>query len=159
MPVNRNRVTCVNLRPINEADLETLFIHQSDEVAAQLAQFPSRDRDAFYAHWHLNILSQPSVMAYAIETEGKLVGSICHWHSDHQACIGYWIDRACWGRGIATLALKDFLPQVLSRPLFAHVAEHNIASQKLLLAQGFQMTAKRVQEEGDLAPLVEFILN
>ncbi|QYJ79569.1 GNAT family N-acetyltransferase [Shewanella acanthi] len=148
----------VSLRPITEDDLETLFVHQTDKIAAKLAQFSSRSREAFYEHWRLNILNRRDVLAYGIDVEGLLVGSICHWNSDGQACIGYWIERAYWGRGIATSALKAFLPLITSRPIFAHVAEHNIASQKLLLARGFQMTGELIKEEGDIAPLIEFVL-
>ena len=48
----------VSLRPVDETDLEAIFAHQSDSIANQLAQFPPRDREAFFKHWHGNILGQ-----------------------------------------------------------------------------------------------------
>ncbi|MDX5997074.1 GNAT family N-acetyltransferase [Shewanella oneidensis MR-1] len=148
----------VSLRPITQSDLELIFAHQLDPVACQLAQFPPRDREAFYRHWQQNILGQEAVLALGIEVEGQLVGNICHWHADGQALIGYWIDRAHWGRGIATLTLSVFLPLVRSRPLFAHVAQHNVASQRVLLRHGFVKTGNVIQEEADTASLIELVL-
>lgn len=148
----------VSLRPVTEQDLEVLFTHQCDPVANQLAQFPPRDREAFFAHWRHNILGQENVLAMAIVVDGLLVGNIGHWHMDGQALIGYWIDRAFWGRGVATLTLGAFLPLVASRPLFAHVAKHNIASQRVLQRHGFVNTDGLIQEEDDAAPLFEFVL-
>jgi len=148
----------VSLRPITQSDLEVIFTHQIDPVACQLAQFPPRDRESFYRHWQQNILGQEAVLARGIEVDGQLVGNIGHWHADGQALIGYWIDRAFWGRGVATLTLYAFLPLVESRPLFAHVAQHNLASQRVLLRHGFAKTGVLIQEEGDTAPLIEFRL-
>ncbi|RPJ44644.1 MAG: N-acetyltransferase, partial [Chloroflexi bacterium] len=46
--------------------------------------------------------------------------------------VGYWLGREFWGRGIATQALTAFLEQVTERPLFAHVAKHNLSSRRVL---------------------------
>ena len=154
----QTRVSNVILRPIGQDDLELIFTHQQDPIASQSAQFPSREREAFYLHWQQNILGQASVLARGIEVDGLLVGNIGHWHMDGQAMIGYWTDRAFWGRGVATLTLSTFLPLVTSRPLFAHVAQHNVASQRVLLRHGFIDTGNTIQEEGDVAPLIEFKL-
>ena len=151
-------VSNVTLRPIKQSDLEQLFIHQRDPIACQLTQFPPRDREAFFAHWQQNILGQENVLARAIVTDGKLVGYLGHWQSDGQPQIGYWIDREYWGKGVATQALGEFLPLVRLRPLFAHVAKHNIASQRVLQRHGFVNTNGLIQEEDDAAPLFEFVL-
>lgn len=151
-------VSNVTLRPIKQSDLEQLFIHQRDPIACQLAQFSPRDREAFFAHWQQNILGQENVLARAIVADGKLVGYLGHWQSDGQPQIGYWIDREYWGKGVATQALGEFLPLVRLRPLFAHVAKHNIASQRVLQRHGFVNTNGLIQEEDDAAPLFEFVL-
>lgn len=152
------RVPNVSLRPVTPSDLEVLFSHQSDQVAYQLAQFTPRDREAFFIHWQQNVLGQDNVLVRAIEVDGRLVGNICQWYMNGVAFIGYWIDRAFWGRGVATLTLSAFLPQVDSRPLFAHVAQHNVASQRVLQYHGFMKTGVLVQEESDMKPLIEFVL-
>lgn len=148
----------VSLRPIIESDLEAIFVHQSDPIANQLAQFPPRDREAFFKHWHQNILGQVNVLPRAIVVDGKFVGNIGHWQSDGQALIGYWIDREYWGKGIATQTLAQFLPLVSLRPLFAHVAKHNLASQRVLLKHGFVLTDQLIQECEDTEALLEFVL-
>lgn len=148
----------VSLRPVIESDLEAIFVHQSDPIANQLAQFPPRDREAFFKHWHQNILGQVNVLPRAIVVDGKFVGNIGHWQSDGQALIGYWIDREYWGKGIATQTLAQFLPLVSLRPLFAHVAKHNLASQRVLLRHGFVLTDQLIQECEDTEALLEFVL-
>lgn len=148
----------VSLRPIIESDLDAIFVHQSDPIANQLAQFPPRDREAFFKHWHQNILGQVNVLPRAIVVDGKFVGNIGHWQSDGQALIGYWIDREYWGKGIATQTLAQFLPLVSLRPLFAHVAKHNLASQRVLLKHGFVLTDQLIQECEDTEALLEFVL-
>lgn len=151
-------VSNLTLRLIKQSDLEQLFIHQRDPIACQLAQFSPRDREAFFTHWQQNILGQENVLARAIVADGKLVGYLGHWQSDGQPQIGYWIDREYWGKGVATQALGEFLPLVRLRPLFAHVAKHNIASQRVLQRHGFVNTNGLIQEEDDAAPLFEFVL-
>lgn len=148
----------VSLRPVIESDLEAIFVHQSDPIANQLAQFPPRDREAFFKHWHQNILGQVNVLPRAIVVDGKFVGNIGHWQSDGQALIGYWIDREYWGKGIATQTLAQFLPLVSLRPLFAHVAKHNLASQRVLLRHSFVLTDQMMQESEDTEALLEFVL-
>ena len=154
----QNTQYSVSLRPIIESDLEAIFVHQSDPIANQLAQFPPRDREAFFKHWHQNILGQVNVLPRAIVVDGKFVGNIGHWQSDGQALIGYWIDREYWGKGIATQTLAQFLPLVSLRPLFAHVAKHNLASQRVLLRHGFVLTDQLIQESEDTEALLEFVL-
>jgi RimJ/RimL family protein N-acetyltransferase len=68
--------------------------------------------------------------------DGEVVGWIgCFGESQRE--VGYWYDRAVWGRGIATAALAAFLDDVTERPLFAHVAVTNVGSAKVLERCGF----------------------
>ena len=54
--------------------------------------------------------------------------------------IGYWIGKNYWGKGVATKALSEFLGHVRARPLYAHVAKHNIASIRVLEKCGFTIS-------------------
>jgi RimJ/RimL family protein N-acetyltransferase len=56
--------------------------------------------------------------------------------------VGYWIGREYWGKGIATRALSEFLGHVKVRPLYAHVAKHNIASIRVLEKCGFTISGE-----------------
>nr|WP_236819700.1 GNAT family N-acetyltransferase [Alicyclobacillus tolerans] len=51
--------------------------------------------------------------------------------------VSYWIDRAHWGKGIATEALKQFLSLDTVRPLHARAAKDNIGSRRVLEKCGF----------------------
>jgi RimJ/RimL family protein N-acetyltransferase len=56
--------------------------------------------------------------------------------------VGYWIGKEYWGRGIATRALEEFLKQIETRPLYAHVAKHNTASRRVLEKCGFHVSGE-----------------
>jgi RimJ/RimL family protein N-acetyltransferase len=53
--------------------------------------------------------------------------------------VGYWIGRQFWRRGIASAAVAELLGQVKIRPLYAHVANHNICSKRILEKCGFEL--------------------
>ena len=68
------------------------------------------------------------------------------------------IGREYWGRGVATQALALLVDEVSIRPLYAHVAVHNVGSIRVLEKCGFRR--HRVQEAKAPAPddgIEEFI--
>ncbi|RYY94182.1 MAG: N-acetyltransferase, partial [Chitinophagaceae bacterium] len=85
-------------------------------------------------------LSDPTIHMRTIRLNGSIVGSIAKFLMGADAGITYWIDREHWGRGIAGAALRAFLALEPTRPLHAHVAFDNYASQKLLERCGFLRT-------------------
>jgi RimJ/RimL family protein N-acetyltransferase len=138
----------VVLRPTTDEDLPILFAHQADPVASRMAAFPSRDRDAFDAHW-AKIRADASVINRTIVAEGVVVGVIASFDVDGERDVGYWIDRAAWGRGIATAALAAFLEHDRARPLHARVAAHNLGSRRVLEKCGFLVVDRVAPSEGD----------
>lgn len=141
------------MRAVRSDDLPVLYRHQLDEEASRVAAFPSRDRDAFMAHW-AKILVEPSMRARAIEMDGALVGTIGSWPDDDVRLVGYWIGREHWGRGIATAALRAFLEEERSRPLHALVATSNIGSIKVLEKCGFERSDEDLGSMDDVEELV-----
>ena len=131
----------VTIRPVREDDLPILFEHQRDPEAAAMAAFPSRDRDAFMAHW-AKILSDETLLAWAIELDGRVVGNVGSFDFEGRREVGYWIDREVWGRGVATRALAAVLGEEAVRPLFAGVAPHNAGSMRVLEKCGFERTGE-----------------
>lgn len=129
----------VLLRDVIEDDLPILFEHQLDPEATRMAAFPSRDRDAFMVHWE-KILCDETVIARTVIFDGRVAGNVVCWEQSGEREIGYWMGREFWGRGVATRALSAFLGQVTTRPLYAHVAEHNVASIRVLEKCGFART-------------------
>ena len=126
----------VLLRAVIEADLPVFFEQQQDPEANAMAAFPARDQEAFMAHW-TRILAEASVTTRTILRGGEVAGNVVSFDHDGQRQVGYWIGRRHWGKGVATRALSDFLAQVPTRPLYAHVAKLNVASIRVLEKCGF----------------------
>ena len=132
----------VELRETVEADLPILFAHQADPDASAMAAFPSRDWDAFVAHQE-KIQADPEVVTRTIVSGDEVVGAIGSFTIDGAREVGYWIDRAYWGEGIATSALEALLALEPVRPLSAHVAVHNIGSRRVLEKCGFAIVREQ----------------
>ncbi len=126
----------VLLRDVIESDLPIFFEHQLDPDATRMAAFPARDRDAFMAHW-TKILSNETITTKTVLFDGLVAGNIVSFEQSGKLLVGYWIGKNYWGKGIATKALSEFLGHVKARPLYAHVAKHNIASIRVLEKCGF----------------------
>ena len=149
---------CIRLRDVVEDDLPTFYAHQLDPDATRMAAFPSRERDAFMAHW-ARVLANADNIKQTIVVDGQVAGNIGCFEQDGERQVGYWLGREYWGQGVATEALMQFLAYVKIRPLYAHVVQHNIASRRVLEKCGFRV----VREEPGLpdatgAPVAEFML-
>jgi RimJ/RimL family protein N-acetyltransferase len=143
------------LRDVVETDLDAFFEHQSDPGASRMAAVPARDRDAFTGHW-ARVLSDEAVTKKTVLVDGDVAGNVVSWEQDDRRLVGYWIARAYWGRGVATSALSQFLGHLRTRPLFAHVATHNVGSIRVLEKCGFTVYAEAervVDERGDVEEL------
>jgi RimJ/RimL family protein N-acetyltransferase len=136
----------VLLRDVEPGDLPFFFEHQRDPVAVALVVFRSRQRGEFDAHW-AKILADKTALTKAIVADGQVAGHIASFLRDGEREIGYWIDRALWGRGIASEALSAFLRLEQRRPLCAGVAKHNIASMRVLEKCGFRLSKSSQQPE------------
>ncbi|WP_137223053.1 GNAT family N-acetyltransferase [Shewanella sp. MEBiC00475] len=143
----------IYLRPVTEVDLAILFEFEHDPIANKMADFPARKRKAFYQHWHQNIFADEQAMAQGIWLDNVLVGNVLSWVNDELSTevepevrlMGYWIGREYWGQGIATKAVKMFLQQYISSPVYAYIDEHNQGSLKVAQSNGFvDVTAQYV---------------
>jgi RimJ/RimL family protein N-acetyltransferase len=139
----------VELREVEDGDLEAFFEHQLDEEAAAMAGFPSRDRDAFFAHW-ARIRSDPALITRAIVWDGQFAGNLGVFPDVGKRAVGYWIGKDFWGRGIATVALRRFLEGDAERPLHAWVLASNVASRRVLEKCGFQLANDARVEPGEV---------
>lgn len=138
----------VHLRDVRDDDLPTLFEHQLDPEANRMANFAARDRDAFMAHW-AKILVDETTMARTVMHRDAVAGNVVSWTHDDERDVGYWIGREHWGKGVATAALSAFLAEFDTRPLFAHVATHNVGSIRVLEKCGFERTGHGSSPSGD----------
>jgi RimJ/RimL family protein N-acetyltransferase len=130
------RTDIVLLRDVTEDDLPIFFEQQLDPDATEMAAFPSRDRDAFMAHW-AKIRADDSVILKTVLFNEHVAGNMVSFEISGKREVGYWIGKEYWGKGIATKALAAFLDHVKTRPLYAHVAKHNIGSRRVLEKCGF----------------------
>lgn len=136
----RQAVLVVTLRDVHEDDLALLFSYQQEPEATAMADFPTRERAAFDAHW-AKILADPTGLVRAIVDAGVVVGNIVSWDAAAGREVGYWLGKSHWGRGLASVALRLFLELEPIRPLHAHVATHNEGSRKVLAKNGFQVVS------------------
>jgi RimJ/RimL family protein N-acetyltransferase len=138
----------VVLRDVTEDDLPIFFEHQQDPEGSRMAAFTPRDKDAFYEHWKSKILSDEAVAKKTVLYEGHVAGNVVSFEHLGKREVGYWIGREFWGKGIATLALSEFLIHERVRPLFAGVAKHNVASVRVLEKCGFRVFEESVSDDG-----------
>ena len=147
----------VNLRDVHSSDLPIFFDHQADPDSNRMAAFPARARDAFDAHW-TKIMADDANIIKTITVGGIVAGNIGSWEQAGERMIGYWLGKEFWGKGIASAALAQFLEQVTTRPLIAHVVKHNIASIRVLQKCGFTFARAETYDGIDGKPEEEFIL-
>ena len=132
-------MTKITLRPVLEADIPILFQQQLAPEAVAMSAYPSKDRGEFMRHWE-GIVKNKNVTARTIIYKEKVAGHIICWkEGKYEQRIGYWIGKEFWRRGIASAAVAEFLESVKIRPLFAEVANHNEASKKVLVKNGFEL--------------------
>ena len=135
----------VLLRNVREGDLPVFFDQQLDKEASRMAAFEARDRDAFAAHW-TKILGDETIIKKTILFDGHVAGNIVSFEQFGEREVGYWIGREYWGKGVATEALSKFVGHIKTRPLYARVAKHNIASIRVLKKCGFAISGEEVEE-------------
>lgn len=134
------------LRPTFATDAERAFEIQSDwEVTRMLrmASFPA-DRQAtldWFAD-HEREWSAGEAYRFAVEVAGRMVGLVdVDEIKDGEGDLGYWLDRAAWGRGYAFEAANAvvrfaFGETGLSTLKSGHAAD-NPASGRVLAKLGF----------------------
>jgi RimJ/RimL family protein N-acetyltransferase len=130
----------IALRPLVDDDLDAIFEQMKDPESVRMAAFTAEDpadRQAFLAH-RSRIRVDPSVVERVIEADGTFAGTIASFEIDGEREVTYWIDRALWGRGIASAALQSFLSISTERPLFARAAADNASSLRVLEKAGFR---------------------
>jgi RimJ/RimL family protein N-acetyltransferase len=110
-----------------------------------MAAFPSRDRQAFMAHW-ARILADATLDKQTILADGQVAGNMGSWEQSGEREVGYWLGKQYWGQGVATRALTAFLDHVQVRPLYAHVVKHNLASRRVLEKCGFAICGEQDDE-------------
>ena len=140
----------IALRPVTDADLDALFDQMRDPESVWMAAFTPEDpddRSAFDAHM-AKLRSSPDITLRAVTCDGQLTGTVATFVFEGQTEVTYWIDRAAWGRGIASRALELLMDLVPIRPLQARAASDNVGSLRVLQKSGFKI----IGSENSFAP-------
>ena len=147
----------IHIRDVTESDLPILYEQQLDPEATAMAAFPSRDHDAFMAHWK-KIMAYENNLIKTISYAGEVAGYILSWEMEGEREVGYWLGKEYWGKGIATQALAEYVSIVKTRPLMAHVARHNIGSRRVLEKCGFTVVGEDKYTNPAGVEVEEFVL-
>jgi RimJ/RimL family protein N-acetyltransferase len=149
------------LRPVGVADLDAIFEQMRDPESVHMAAFTAEnpsDRRAFDAHM-AKIMSSSENRLRAIISDSRLVGTIASYVSEGATEVTDWIDRSCWGQGIATRALSLLLEEFSVRPIRARAASDNAGSLRVLEKAGFHPIATEVSyAPGRTAEIEETVL-
>lgn len=158
------RADVILLRPVGPGDLPALFEIQNDAESNAMAGTKPRTYEAFLEAWQRHI-ADPDVSARVIEIDGasgpEIVGSVSCFQADGHDCVGYWVARSHWGKGVASRALKMFLREERRRPLHATSARTNAPSHRILEKCGFRCVGFRMGEETErfvAREITEFVL-
>lgn len=130
----------VSLRTVHDSDLPVFFRQMCDPESVRMAAFTPEDptdRDRFDAHW-AKIRSAPDTEIRTVLADGDVVGSAGVYGEPGAREVTYWIDRAYWGRGLATAALRALLDAIPERPLYGRAAADNAGSIRVLEKCGFR---------------------
>lgn len=146
----RLRTEHLVLRPTEAADVErALEIRADREVARNLASATippdvQKMTDWFAGHadeWH-----KRTAYRFAITLDARLIG-VCDLFdiTSGKGEIGYWLDRAVWGRGFGLEAARQLvrfaMDDVGLSSLVAGCADDNAASAAILARLGFTRLA------------------
>ncbi|OIJ62798.1 GNAT family N-acetyltransferase [Streptomyces mangrovisoli] len=133
----------VVLRPVHDSDLPVFFRLLNDPEALRMAAFTPpdpADRAAFDTHWKKVLAS--TAVTRTVLGDGDVIGNAAVYGEPGEREVTYWIDRAYWGRGLATAALRALITEVPERPLYARAAADNAGSLRVLGKCGFRVTAR-----------------
>jgi RimJ/RimL family protein N-acetyltransferase len=129
----------IALRQVEVGDLDAIFEQMRDPESVRMAAFTPEDpsdRSRFDAHM-AKIMASSENRLWAIIRDSRLVGTIGSYVSEGATEVTYWIDRSCWGQGIATQALRLMLEEISVRPIRARAASDNAGSLRVLVKVGF----------------------
>ncbi|WP_329216074.1 GNAT family N-acetyltransferase [Streptomyces sp. NBC_01485] len=134
----------VVLRAVHDSDVPVFYRQLNDPEALWMAAFTPEepaDRDVFEARWK-RIRASADVVVRTVLADGDVIGHASVYGEPGEREVTYWVDRAYWGRGVATAALRALLAEVGERPLFARTSADNAGSLRVLHKCGFRTTAR-----------------
>lgn len=149
----------ISLRATRPGDVGMLFELHSDPEANAMAGTKPRTREAYDAVWE-KIFKDPKINSRVIEIETEngreIAGGVSVFQAPREGasdgsmldCLGYWIAKKHWGKGLASRAVAKFLREEEERrPLHATIAAANARSRRVLEKCGFRIVGRKMGEE------------
>ncbi len=143
----------VRIRPFKPEDADSLAaICNNKNIWLNVRdRFPHPYTVRNAVEWIAFTCNQKPVQHFAITYHHKIAGSIGVMTKEDinrkSIEIGYFIDEACWGLGIATVAVDLMTGYIKTHfdviRIYAEVFEHNIPSMKVLEKNGFHLEGIR----------------
>jgi [ribosomal protein S5]-alanine N-acetyltransferase len=140
-----------HIRAWRTEDAPSLIHHANNpRVAENLRdRFPSPYTPADAEAWLAIVTQGDPLLDFALVVDEEAIGGIgLALGSDIErvsAEVGYWIGEAFWGRGVATDALRAFVPWAMGSfaltRLYATTFAHHHASRRVLEKAGFTLEA------------------
>ncbi|MFG2144805.1 GNAT family N-acetyltransferase [Streptomyces sp. NPDC048696] len=133
----------VVLREVRDSDLPLFFGQMSDPESVRMAAFGPEDptdRARFDAHWAR--IRTSDTLIRTVLADGEVAGHAAVYGPPDEREVTYWVDRAHWGRGIASAALSALVALAPQRPLHARAAADNAASIRVLEKCGFVIVGR-----------------
>ena len=130
----------VSLRPVEDGDLDAIYRQVTDPESIRMAAFTpadQTDRSAFLERM-TRLRADTSLVFLVIDVDGAVAGTIGSFRLDDKREVTYWVDRAYWGKGVASAALRLLLAETAERPVFGRAASDNPASIRVLEKAGFR---------------------
>jgi RimJ/RimL family protein N-acetyltransferase len=130
----------VSLRPLEDRDLDAIYLQVTDPASIRMAAFTAQDqtdRGAFLERMS-RVRADTSAWNRVIDVDGAIAGTIASFRIDDQREVTYWVDRTLWGKGVASAALQILLAETAERPLYARAASDNLGSIRVLENAGFR---------------------
>lgn len=130
----------ISLRPFEDRDLDTIYQQVTDPESIRMAAFTAKDQTdrGVFLDRTSRLRADSSVLHQVIDVDGEAAGTIGFFRIDGEPEVTYWVDRARWGQGIASAALRILLDEIAERPVYARAASDNAGSLRVLEKVGFR---------------------
>ena len=136
------------LRPFRETDADALFACcRNPKLGGNAGWKPHETPEESSEILHRIFLGQPGVWAVTERGNERLIGSAgivgdLKRENDRARMLGYWLDEACWGRGLMTEAVRAVLRygfETMALELVsAYCYPDNLRSRRVLEKCGFR---------------------
>lgn len=152
----------VRLKPLSAADADVMAAGLDDlDVSRNLVAVPHPYGVADAREFLSGHGASRHILCAAVMVEGAFAGCVAIDASNGPAELGYWLAKAYWGRGIATLATRALIDLVFSATtLPALTSGHfvdNAASAAVLAKLGFRKKGMVAQHSRARAETVELV--